>query len=136
MKYDLYLGVKASVKKTFLPEEVDYYCRNISQDTNPIHLDSQFAKSTPFGKCIVPGLMAASLFSGILGTSLPGNGTIHLSQTCKFMLPLFVGDAIEAEIELIYIREDKPIYTFRTSIYNTDAKVVAIGEAVVKYVPT
>ena len=136
MTRNLYLGVKASVAKSFLAEEVDYYCKYISHDTNPIHLDSEFAKTTTFGKCIVPGLMAASLFGGILGTSLPGNGTIHLSQTCSFMLPIFVGESIEVEIELIKIRDDKPIYTFRTSIHNAEGKIVAIGEAVVKYLST
>lgn len=133
MTNKLYIGAKASVQKQFSLQEVEYYCKAISGDSNPIHFDTAFAGDSVFGKCIVPGIMTTSLFGGLLGSELPGKGTIHLGQTSKFLLPVFVDEAITALIELIDIRKDKPIYTFRTKIVNSLQKTVLTGEAVVKY---
>lgn len=132
----LYTGAKASVQKCFTIQEVMYYCKIISGDSNPLHFDAAFASESGFGKCIVPGIMTTSLFGGLLGSELPGKGTIHLGQTSKFLLPVFVDETITALIELIDIRTDKPIYTFRTEIINSLRKIVLQGEAVVKYAPS
>lgn len=59
-----------------------------------MHLDEEYAKKTIFGKCIVHGMLMASLFSGILGSKFPGIGTIYLSQTLNFLKLIFIDEDI------------------------------------------
>jgi len=127
-----YVGQKASQKKIFSLEETGFYCKNLSGDNNPIHSQSSFAQSLNFADCLVPGMMVASLFGGLLGSTLPGNGTVQLGQTAKFIAPVFVNEEVEAVIEIIHIRQDKPIITFSTKIFKGDGKIAIEGEAVVK----
>src|SRR5690606_18454710 len=117
------VGDKASCKKIFTKEEVLNYALTCN-DQNPIHLDQDFASKSIFKKNIVHGMLTASLFGGLLGTTLPGQGTIHLGQSLKFIKPVFVDEMIEAIIEIINIREDKPIITFRTYVLNSSGEVV------------
>jgi enoyl-CoA hydratase len=125
------VGESARTRKLFSQEEVAYYCRHISGDSNPIHTDPAYAAKTVFKKCIVPGIMATSLFGGILGSTLPGKGTIQLGQTSKFIKPVFIGEEVEAVIEITHIREDKPVITFSTKLYNNSNELLIDGEAVV-----
>ena len=83
-------------------------------------------------KEIVHGMFGSSLISAVLGTKLPGPGAIYLSQTLQFLAPVFIGDTIRAEVEVIEIRNDKPIITLKTSCHNQGDELVLIGEAVLK----
>ena len=105
---------------------------NISADKNPLHLDRDFGKASIFGHRIVHGMLVASLFSGIIGVKLPGKGTIYLRQTLKFMAPVSIGEKVTATVEILNIRENKPIITLRTTCVNQAGEVVLDGEAVVK----
>jgi 3-hydroxybutyryl-CoA dehydratase len=96
-----------------------------SGDTNSVHLDDDYAKTTRFGKRI------ASLISSVLGNDFPGVGTIYLSQTAKFKAPVFIDDEITALVEVTAYREDKRITTLKTTCTNQDGVVVVEGEAVV-----
>lgn len=109
-------------------EVIDY--TSACFDHNKIHYNEYYTKTTPFKKLIVPGLMTASLFGGLF--SRLGDGTIHLGQTLKFIKPIFIDEEVKAEIELINIRQDKPIYTFKCTCYNSNAEIAIEGEAVVK----
>jgi enoyl-CoA hydratase len=126
------VGQKATYKKSFSKEEVSFYCQKLSIDNNPIHYDREFAAKTKFGRCIVPGIMVTSLFGGLLGSTLPGNGTIHLGQTSNFVAPVFIDEEVEAIIEIIAIRADKPIITFSTKVFKPDGQLAIDGQAVVK----
>jgi acyl dehydratase len=127
----LRIGDKATLSKAFTESEVNQFAK-ISLDDNPIHLDREYSKSTVFGQPIVHGILVASLFSGLMGGKFPGHGTVYLGQTLRFMAPVFVGEEVEATVEVIKIREDKPIVTLRTVCTNSEGKVVIEGEAVVK----
>lgn len=127
---DIVVGQKASIKKIFRIEEVKYYA-NTSADTNPIHFDHQYASKTYFQKPIVHGLLVSSLFGGLLGTELPGKGTIHLSQNLKFIKPVYIGEEVMAIIEVVNIRQDKPIITFSTKCYKENGELAIDGEAIV-----
>ena len=94
-------------------------------------MGEEFAKKTRFGKPIAHGMWGASLISAVLGTRLPGPGTIYLSQTVKFSAPIFPGDTITARVEVIKVREEKAIVTFETVCENQDGKRILDGEAVV-----
>jgi len=126
------IGDKAIIEKQFTQEEVVSYARS-SGDSNPVHFDTAYAKQTVFEKPIVHGLLAAGLFGGLLGSELPGNGTIHLGQEIRFLKPVFVGEKVKACIEVIQIREDKPIITFKCHMEKSDGSVAMEGKAVVMY---
>jgi len=126
-----YIGQSSGCKKAFTAEETLYYCRHLSGDNNPLHYDAEYAAKTRFKKCIVPGIMVSSLFGGILGSVLPGNGTIQLGQTCRFINPVFIDEEVEAVITITNIRQDKPVITFLTRVIKRDGTIAIEGEAVV-----
>lgn len=126
------LGQKASISKCFSEAEVKAFAE-LSQDFNPIHLDADYAAASPFGKQIVHGMLASSLFSGLLGKHLPGEGTIYLGQDLKFKKPIFIDQQVTATVEVIKVRDDKPIITLSTTCVNDDGEVVIAGEAVVMF---
>jgi acyl dehydratase len=131
MSSDLKVGDKATVVKIFTDEDVLDFS-NLSLDKNPIHLDQAFAEKSIFGKKIVHGMLVASLFSGLLGMKLPGEGSIYLSQSLSFTAPIYIGEKVTATVEVIKIRPDKPIVTLRTFCMNSKGLLVVEGEAVVK----
>ncbi len=88
-------GQHASFRKTFTDEDVRRFIE-ITGDSNPLHVDDEFAARTQFGRRIVHGMLSASLFSTVMGTLLPGTGAIYRSQTIRFLRPVFVGDTVTA----------------------------------------
>lgn len=126
------VGEKAFMSKVFSEEDVIKYSE-ISSDTNPIHLDEVCASSTVFGKRVVHGMFVASLFSALIGNEIPGNGSIYLGQTLNFKAPVFIGEQVTASVEIIDLREDKPIVTLRTLCVDQQDRVLIEGEAVIKY---
>lgn len=131
MKKNLKVGDKASLTRAFTEEEVRQFAE-ISADRNPLHLDEDFGKASIFGRRIVHGMLVASLFSGLIGMELPGEGSIYLGQTLKFRSPVSIGEEVTASVEIIQIREDKPVVTLRTLCINSQGRTVIEGEAVVK----
>jgi len=126
------IGQKANYTKTFTPEDVKQFAE-VSGDNNPIHLDPEYAANTPFKRNIVHGALTSSLFSTILGTIFPGEGTVYLNQCTKFVKPVFVGDTITAEVEVTKIEGSKKILVLATRCYNQNQELVAEGEAKVKF---
>lgn len=131
MNTEFKIGEKASLTKTFTERDVRDFSE-LSLDKNPLHLDSSYAEGTIFGGQIVHGMLVASLFSALLGTVLPGKGSIYLGQTLNFKAPIYLGDSITATVEIIKIRPDKPIITLGTTAVNSEGALVIDGEAVVK----
>ena len=100
------IGQSAFFEKCITDEEVRKFAE-ISGDDNPVHLDDEYAKDTLFGKRIVHGILVSSLISKVIGTQLPGNGTIYLSQNLKFLKPVYVGETVRAEVVIKEIIEEK-----------------------------
>ncbi len=123
------IGDSASITKTFSDADVRSFAE-ISGDKNPIHLDDEYAEKTQFKRRLVHGLLAAGLISAVIGTELPGEGSIYLNQSLSFRAPVFIGDRITATVTVVKLREDKPIITLETVCKNQDEKVVIEGEAV------
>lgn len=123
------IGDSASLTKTFSDEDVRSFAE-ISGDKNPVHLDDEFAAQTQFKKRLVHGMLTAGLISAVLGTELPGPGSIYLSQSINFRAPVFIGDTITATVTVTKLREGKPIVTLETVCKNQDDVVVLKGEAV------
>lgn len=125
------IGQKASLEKVFTDEDVRTFAK-ISLDSNPVHLDDAYAKETMFKGRIVHGFLTGSLISAIIGTILPGEGTIYLNQTMNFRKPVRIGETVKATVEVVGIREGKNILTLNTYCENSHGEIVIEGDAVVK----
>jgi 3-hydroxybutyryl-CoA dehydratase len=126
------LGARATRTRVITEDDIVRFA-DVSGDFNPVHLDAEYAAKTPFGERIAHGFLTASMISGILGTDLPGPGTIYLGQTLKFLAPVCIGDTITASVEVIAVREEKGLLTLRTDCTNQEGKLVLTGEATVLY---
>ena len=100
-------------------------------DYNPIHLDEEFARGTKFKTRVAHGMLQAGILSGILGTEFPGVGTIYLSQTLKFMKPVFIGDEITFHLKVLELIEEKNRIRIETICENQKGETVVTGEALV-----
>ncbi len=125
------LGDRCEIKFEFTKEKVAQFAEVVG-DHNPVHLDEAFAASTPFNKTIVHGPFCASVVGTVLGTKLPGPGTILLGHDTRFLLPVFVGDEVTIEVEVTELRADKPIAKLATRCVRPDGQVSMQGQAVVK----
>ena len=122
------VGDKASFTKTI--SEADIYAfAGITGDFNPVHVNEEFARKGRFKKRIAHGMLSASLISTVIGTDLPGANTIYMSQEVKFTAPVYIGDTLTAEAEVVEKREDKRILTLKTTVVNQDGTLVVDGQA-------
>ena len=124
------LGDSAEITKTIEQADVDAFA-DLTGDHNPVHVDEEFAKTTRFGRRIAHGMLTASLISSVLANKLPGEGSVYLGQTLKFVAPVFPGDTITARVTVKEIREDKPIVKLETVCRNQRDEIVIRGEATV-----
>jgi len=92
---DFQVGQHATFTKTFTEDDLRRFIE-ITGDVNPLHVDEEFAASTPFGRRVLHGMLTASIFSTMVGMLLPGTGAIYRSQTLKFLLPVHVGETVTA----------------------------------------
>jgi len=122
------IGMKDSVSKTVTEADVIMYA-GITLDTNPAHLNEEHAKNTIFKKRIAHGMLTAGFVSAVLGTKLPGEGSIYLGQELKFTAPVYMGDTITAEAEIIELIPEKNRVILRTTCVNQDGKMVLDGKA-------
>lgn len=132
MKKEMKIGASASISNIFTVEDVEKFA-SISKDINPIHLDSAAAAESIFGQQVVHGMLAASLFSALLGVHLPGAGTIYLSQNLSFKAPVFLNQEVTATVEVIEIRARNSLAKLRTYCVNDQGVTVIDGEALVKF---
>jgi len=128
------IGDKAFISKTFSEKDVFRFA-DLSLDSNPLHLDEEFGRTSIFGHRVVHGMLVASLFSGLIGMELPGKGSIYLGQSLSFKNPVAIGEKVTASVEIINIRADKPIVTLRSVCVDSEGKIVIEGEAVIKVNP-
>jgi len=102
----------------------------ISGDNNPLHLDEKFAATTPFKKPIMHGFLGGSVFSKVLGTIFPGNGTVYLKQNLNFLRPMFVENKYEARFKILEIDTKKNTAIIETQVFDKETgKQVISGEA-------
>lgn len=121
-----------ATKKVLVTSEMVELFVELSGDTNPIHVDEDYARESIFKKKIVPGILVAGFISAVIANDLPGPGTIYLNQTLNFVKPVFINDHITVEVTIDKVREDKPIATLKTICYSND-EIVIDGSALVKF---
>jgi len=124
------IGDAATRTKTITDEDIRAFAE-LTGDYNPVHLDDAYAKGTRFGRRIAHGMLAASLVSATLANELPGRGTVYLSQSLRFVAPVFPGDTVTARVTVTRVREDKPVVTLETVCTNQRDEKLIEGEAVV-----
>ena len=127
---ELTVGDAAEVSRTISESDV-YLFAGITGDLNPAHVNEEYAKRTAFGKRIAHGILVCGLISNVLGNLLPGNGTIYMSQTVKFLAPVYMGDTITARLKVIEKREEKKRVVLQTTCVNQNGDTVVDGEALV-----
>jgi 3-hydroxybutyryl-CoA dehydratase len=124
------VGDSASVTKTITDADIQTF-GDLTGDHNPLHFDQEHARRTRFGKPIGHGLLTGSLFSPIIAHQPPGEGAIYLSQSFKFVAPVFAGDTITATLTVKQVRQDKQVITLDGVAKNQKGEVVITGESVV-----
>ena len=127
---DLRIGQSASIGKTISEADILMFTA-VSLDTNPIHLDAEAAKQTVFGERIAHGMLSASLISALLGTRLPGAGSIYMRQSLRFVAPVKIGDTVKATVEVVSLNPEKKRATLKTICMVGDELVIE-GEAYVQ----
>lgn len=133
MKFqDLYVGQEYEMSKKFTEHDVANFAQ-LSSDYNPIHLNKEYAAKTIFKKNIVHGFLTGSLFSAIIGTKMPGEGSVYLKQDMKFMSPVYIGEEITAKVRIKEIKEAKRIIVLETMLLKQEKETAIEGEAVIKF---
>ncbi|HEX9928995.1 MAG TPA: MaoC family dehydratase [Pyrinomonadaceae bacterium] len=127
---DLKIGDKFSTSKQITDSVVCAFA-DLSGDYNPIHIDEEFAKTTRFGRRIAHGMISGALISAVLGYEFKERRVVYLSQTMKFVAPVFIDDTVTATATVKNIREDKNIVTLETVCTNQNGETTLKGEAVV-----
>jgi 3-hydroxybutyryl-CoA dehydratase len=126
------VGDSASYSQTIGEAQIAQFIGAVG-DTNPLHVDAEFARKSRFGQRVAQGILVAGLISTAIGTRLPGVGAVYLGQNLRFVKPTFIGDTITATITVTAIRPDKPILTLETVCTNQRGEQVITGEATVLY---
>ena len=124
----LEVGQKASFTKTVTEADVYNYA-GVSGDFNPAHMNEEYAKNTAFKTRIAHGMLSAGFISAVLGTQLPGPGTIYLNQDLRFTKPVHFGDTITATITVEELIKEKNRAILKTVCTNQDGDVVVEGTA-------
>ncbi len=126
---DLAPGMTATFGKTITEADILMFA-GVSGDTNPVHLNQEFAVETAFKGRIAHGMLTASLISTVIGTKLPGPGCIYLTQTLRFLQPVRAGDTVTAQVSIRDINVEKRRITMDTACM-VGGKEVLIGEALI-----
>ena len=121
----------AAEESFFITEEMGRKFAEVSGDTNPVHLETEYARNTKFGNRIAHGMLIGSFISKVIGTELPGEGSIYMKQDMKFVSPVYYGDTITVKVVVKELQREKGRVILTTDCYNQDGKTVIAGEALV-----
>ncbi len=124
----LEIGQKATRSITLTADHVKTFAE-LTGDHNPLHFDISFAAKTKFERLVVQGGLTTGLLHALVAMDMPGPGTVFLSQNWKFTAPVFIGDTISAEAEVVSVHESKPVSQLRIKVTRQDGETVLEGEA-------
>ena len=129
---EIYIGQEVTEEKIFDKKDVVEFAK-ITGDNNPLHLDEEYAKHGRFGKPIVHGVLIIGFISKIIGTQLPGCGSIYLEQNAQFRKPVYIGEKVTAKVCIRDIDENRHIFDLETNVYNEEQICVLAGSAKILY---
>jgi acyl dehydratase len=122
------VGQKASRTMTVTDAHVRAYAE-ITGDYNPLHFDEAFVANTKFGRLVAQGGLTTGILHALVAMDMPGPGTVFLSQNWKFTAPVFIGDTIMAEAEVVSVHATKPVCQLKIVIQRDGGETVLDGEA-------
>lgn len=126
---DLFVGMKGIYARTITETDIVMFA-GISGDTNPMHLNEEYAKATPFGGRIAHGMLSACFITTVLGTRLPGPGCIYMSQNLRFRSPVRIGETVTTTVTVTGLVPEKRRAMLST-ICTVGDRIVIDGEAMV-----
>ncbi len=122
-------GLSASFEKVVTEQDVQTFAQ-VTGDTNPVHLDADYAATTSFEKPIAHGMLTAGFISAVIGTKLPGPGCIYLEQSLKFRAPVFIGATVTTTVTVKELNERRRRAVLET-VCTVEGKKVVTGEATI-----
>ena len=122
------VGQKAARSLTLTQDHVQKYAE-ITGDSNPLHFDEQFASRTKFKRLVVQGGLTTGVLNALVATDMPGPGTVFLSHNWKFTAPVFIGDTITGEAEVVSVHASKPVVQLKIRVTRQTGETVLEGEA-------
>jgi len=125
---ELAIGDTATIERTLAQQDIQLFAV-LSGDLNPTHIDPDFAASTRYSGVIAHGMWGGALISAVLGTRLPGPGTVYLGQTLRFLAPVRLGDRLTVQVTVTALDPGQRCVTLACSCTNQDGKRVIEGEA-------
>ncbi len=127
---ELKVGDTARFSKTVSESDI-YLFAGVTGDLNPAHVNEEYAKGTFFKNRIAHGMLSASFISTVIGTMLPGPGSIYMRQEVNFLAPVKIGDTVTAIVEVAEIVAEKKRVRLKTYCVNQENTTVVDGEALV-----
>jgi acyl dehydratase len=124
------VGDVAHRTRTVRARDIELFTE-LTGDRNPLHYDEKAARASRFGSIIVQGGVTSGLLNAVVAEDLPGPGSVFLHVDWDFKAPVYPGDEITAEVEVLETRDDKPVSRLRTTITNQHRTVVLDGSALV-----
>lgn len=124
------VGARATWTRTFTADDVEAFAR-ITGDRNPLHFDADFAAGTRVERLVVQGGLTTGLFNALVAERLPGPGSVFLHQEWDYPAPVYIGDTVVAEAEVLEARADKPITRLRCVARREDGTEVLRGVCLV-----
>ena len=128
------VGQRAERSRLVKPEYIRLFTE-ISGDRNPLHYDEAAARATRFGELVVQGGVTSSILNAVVAEDLPGPGTVFLHVDWSFRAPVRPGDTITGEVEVLEVRDDKPMTRVRTTVTRDDGVVALEGTALCYTMP-
>ena len=125
---EINIGDTADYTRLITNQEVEAFAA-VSGDHNPLHLDPEYAATTPFGECIAHGMLTGALISAAIAMQLPGPGSVYLSQNIQFRAPAFLGDTLTVTLTVTDKHAKRPWVTLQCEVTNQDGEAIARGEA-------
>jgi 3-oxoacyl-[acyl-carrier protein] reductase len=134
MKYEeIKVGLTAKLNHLICQKDIADFVE-LTGDDNKLHVDSNYAANTSFGKPVAHGMLGASFISTVIGTKIPGDGALWFSQTLDFILPVREGDHIQIVAEVLAKNDRDRTIELSTKIFNQHKQLVTDGIARVKVI--
>ena len=127
----LSVGDAVESRKTISESDV-YLFAGVTGDFNPLHVDAEYAKASPFGARVAHGPLTFSLCAGLLGMEMPGLGTVAVSNQVTYEAPVFIGDTIAVRVEVAELDPERNRATMAVTWRNQEGTQVASGSMIVK----
>jgi acyl dehydratase len=131
MSTSLQIGQVESIKRVFSQEDFDRFAA-LSGDDNPIHVDPEFSAQTKFGRTVAHGMFLYSVVCSVLGTRLPGPGTVQLEQELMFPSPTYTGEQVTIRLEITEVQPSEGLADLTTAVVRPDGNLGLQGRTLVR----